>query len=56
MTAGYRCESCNESLREDAIEGVLTRAAAHGREHHGGRGAIAPEREATLRAAITPAE
>lgn len=56
MTAGYRCESCNESLRGDALDGVLTRAAAHGREHHGGPEAIAPVREATLRAAITPAE
>jgi hypothetical protein len=55
MVAEYHCESCTESFREDTVEGVLKRAAAHNHEHHGGPEAITPELEATLRAAITQA-
>lgn len=53
MTAEYHCDTCNETFREDTVEGVLKRAAAHEHEHHGGPEAITPELEARLRAAVT---
>lgn len=53
MIAGYHCQSCTETFREDTVEGVLKRAAAHNHEHHGGPAAITPGLEARLRAAIT---
>jgi Protein of unknown function (DUF1059) len=52
MTAEYHCASCNETFREDTVEGVLKRAAAHNHDHHGGPVALTPELEASLRANI----
>lgn len=53
MIAEYHCQSCSETFREETIEGVPKRAAAHNHEHHGGPAAITPELEAQLRGAIT---
>ncbi|MGE4178102.1 MAG: DUF1059 domain-containing protein [Thermoleophilia bacterium] len=53
MIAEYHCPTCNETFREDTVEGVLKRAAAHNHEHHGGPEGLTPELEAQLRAAIT---
>lgn len=53
MIAEYHCPSCNETFREDTVEGVLKRAAAHNHEHHDGPESITPAVEERLRAAIT---
>ena len=52
MIAEYHCETCNETFREETVEAVLKRAAAHNHQHHGGPEAITPELEAQLRAAV----
>jgi hypothetical protein len=52
MTAEYHCATCNETFREDTVEGVLKRAAAHNHDHHGGPEALTPDVEASLRANI----
>src|SRR4249920_1423272 len=36
MPLEYHCAQCNETFREDTVEGVLKRAAAHNHAHHGG--------------------
>jgi len=52
MVAEYHCAGCNETFREDTVEGVLKRAAAHNHDEHGGPASITPEVEAGLRANI----
>jgi hypothetical protein len=52
MPHEYHCAKCNETFREDTVEGVLKRAAAHDHEHHGGPAEITPEIEAALRADV----
>jgi Protein of unknown function (DUF1059) len=52
MVAEYHCASCDETFREDTVEGVLKRAAAHNHDEHGGPASITPEVEAGLRANI----
>jgi hypothetical protein len=37
MPVEYQCPSCNETFREQTVEAVLKRAAAHDHTHHGGR-------------------
>ena len=55
MALEYHCAECNETFREETVEGVLKRAAAHNHQHHGGPEAITPEIEAALRSAIREA-
>jgi hypothetical protein len=52
MALEYHCAKCNETFREETVEGVLKRAAAHNHQHHGGPEAITPEIEAALRSEI----
>ena len=52
MPLEYHCAQCNETFREDTVEGVLKRAAAHNHAHHGGPESLTPELEAALRADI----
>jgi hypothetical protein len=52
MPLEYHCAQCNETFREDTVEGVLKRAAAHNHLHHGGPESLTPELEAALRADI----
>jgi Protein of unknown function (DUF1059) len=52
MLAEYHCPTCNETFREETVEAVLKRAAAHNHDHHGGPESLTPELEAALRAQI----
>jgi hypothetical protein len=52
MPAEYRCATCDETIRDDTVEGVLKRAAAHEHEHHGGPAEITPEIETALRGQV----
>jgi hypothetical protein len=52
MIAEYHCATCNETFREETVEAVLKRAAAHNHAHHGGPESLTPEIEAALRAQI----
>ena len=55
MPVEYDCPTCDETFREDTVEGVIKRAAAHHHEHHGGPAEITPEIEAAVRGAARAA-
>jgi hypothetical protein len=46
------CADCDETFREDTVEGVLKAAAAHHHQHHGAPPSMTPELEQALRAAV----
>ncbi len=52
MAFEWTCKECPESFREDTVEGVLKRAAAHAHDHHAGPASLTPEIEAALRAQV----
>jgi hypothetical protein len=52
MPLEYHCATCNETFRENTVEAVLKRAAAHNHAHHGGPEALTPDVEAALRSQI----
>jgi hypothetical protein len=55
MALEYHCAQCNETFREEAVKGVLRRAAAHNHQHHGGPESLTPELEAARRREIREA-
>ena len=55
MAVEYDCDKCPESFREDTLDGVIKRAAAHNHDHHGGPEEITPEIEAAVRGAVREA-
>lgn len=48
MALEYTCPTCNGTFREETVEAILKRAAAHNHEHHGGPESMTPEIEALL--------
>jgi hypothetical protein len=54
MTYELSCTECNGTFRDDTVEGVLKRAAAHSHNHHGGPAEITPQIEQALLGRVRP--
>lgn len=55
MQLEYSCPTCNGTFREETVEAILKRAAAHNHEHHGGPEELTQEIESAIRSATREA-